>query len=539
MPNIIQYQQRTTPQASYATPRAAALNTGGGNIAGEIADALSGMLANQAKREEEAGRAWAIDAVSQARLEWTSRLQDRQASAVPGAQDFTQQFITEFDEYAAEALKNAPNAPAKKYFHERLADIRTSLGEKAIGFEAAARVDYRDNQFSKAIENNQKLMMTDPGQFDVALAETLTVIKESALPPKQRADMEQKAIIDVASAAVWSQMTKSPVGFMQSIGMVSADPNAKLGAGAVEGKTGNKAFDLLPFKERVSMISKAMALRNTMESDAEQAAEKLRKEKGDEMMKEALSRLDPQPGQPRLDRAFIEQARYWVSPAEYKSLLQMQRGGLTSDGSNSTKSDPGTYRHLQMLLRTNPEAAQREAFTAHANGLISNSDLSSITGKASTLDRQGGPKTVYERVRQYVTGSLDPGPMVQDPVGRGRLAAALNEFDAWVEGDGKTKRTDAEIEKRGEEIIKQWRLVDFKNTAVGLPQPRFGGKLSRGGSNFEARKAEIGAAANKAREMYNQKRVTWQEMADEMTRLREWLRLVSDEEREAKAGNKQ
>lgn len=537
MPNIIQYQQRTTPQASYATPRAAALNTGGGNIAGEIADALSGMLANQAKREEEAGRAWAIDAVSQARLEWTSRLQDRQASAVPGAQDFTQQFITEFDEYAAEALKNAPNAPAKKYFHERLADIRTSLGEKAIGFEAAARVDYRDNQFSKAIENNQKLMMTDPGQFDVALAETLTVIKESALPPKQRADMEQKAIIDVASAAVWSQMTKSPVGFMQSIGMVSADPNAKLGAGAVEGKTGNKAFDLLPFKERVSMISKAMALRNTMESDAEQAAEKLRKEKGDEMMKEALSRLDPQPGSPRLDREFIEAARPWVSPAEYKSLIQMSRGGI--QGESTSRSDPGTFRHLQALLRDDPERAQREAFTAHANGMLTNSDLSSITGKAATLDRQGGPKTTYERVRQYVTGSLDPGPMVQDPQGRGRLASALNEFDKWVEGDGKTKRTDEEIERRGEEIIRQWRFVDFSNTAAALPQPRFGGKLSRGGSNFEARKAEIGAAANKAREMYNQKRVTWQEMADEMTRLREWLRLVSDEEREAKAGNKQ
>lgn len=533
MANIIQYQQRTTPQVSYATPRAAAINPGSNaNIFGAVAEGLGALLTNQAKREEEAGRAWAIDAVSQARLEWTSRLQENQANAPPGASGFTENFITEFDTYSAEALKNAPSDSAKKYFHERLADIRTSLGEKAITFEAGARVDYRDTKFNAAIENNQKLMMADPSQFEVSLAETLAVIRESALPPKQRADMEQRAIVGIASSAVWSQMSKSPEAFLGSIGMMGGKPEG--GSGAMRGVTGNKAFDVLPFDERVKMIGKAITLKNGFESDAERAADKMRKEKGDEMMKEALARLSPQPGQPRLDRAFIEEAREWVSPAEYKSLLQMQRGGINSDGSRSTKSDPGTYRHLQMLLRDDPERAQKEAFTAHANGLISNSDLSSITGKASTLDRQGGPKTVYERVRQYISGSLDPGPMVQDPTGRGRLASALNEFDAWVEGDGKTKRTDAEIEKRGEEIIRQWRLTNFKNTAVGLPQPRFGA-VSKNGSNFEARKAEIGAAWIKTKEAYNQKRITHSEMAQEATRLRDWLRLISEEERAEKS----
>lgn len=535
MANITQYVQRTSVQGNGPMPRASAPNIPVSNTFNVISDAINGMLENQAKREDEQGRAWAIDAVSQARLHWSTQLAERQATADMGAPEFTQKFVTDFDKYTKDTLESAPNEPARKYLHERLTDIRTSLGERAITFEASARVDYRDNKFNSAIENTQKLMMTDPSQFEVGLGELLAVIGASELPPAAKANMRDRAIKQVATAAVTSQMQKSPSGFMASIGM----GGGKNGAGLVKGETGNKAFDILSFEERTKIMGQALTLKNSMDSESERAADRIRKEKGDEIMKEALSRLDPQPGQPRLDRAFIEQARYWVSPAEYKSLLQMQRGGLSSDGSSTTKSDPGTYRHLQMLLRADPEAAQREAFTAHANGLISNSDLSSITGKASTLDRQGGPKTVYERVRQYVTGSLDPGPMVQDPVGRGRLAAALNEFDAWVEGDGKTKRTDAEIEKRGEEIIKQWRLVDFKNTAVGLPQPRFGGKLSRGGSNFEARKAEIGAAANKAREMYNQKRVTWQEMADEMTRLREWLRLVSDEEREAKAGNKQ
>lgn len=509
--------------------RASAVNVPTANPFGAISDAINGMLENQAKREDEQGRAWAIDAVSQARLHWSTQLAERQAGATEGAADFTKTFVTDFDGYTKSTLESAPNEPARKYLHERLADIRTSLGEKAITFEASARVDYRDNKFNSAIDNTQKLMMTDPAQFEVGLGELLAVINASELPPATKANMRVKAVTGVALAAVTSQMQKSPSQFMASIGM----GGGKNGAGMVRGETGNKAFDVLSFEERTKVMGQALTLKNGMDSESEHAADRVRKEKGDEMMKEALARLDPQPGGPRLDRQFIEAARYWVSPAEYKSLLQMQRGGLSSDGSSSTKSDPGTYRHLQQLLRSDPEAAQREAFTAHANGHISNSDLSSITGKASTLDRQGGPKTVYERVRQYVSGSLDPGPMVTDPAGRGRMASALNEFDAWVEGDGKIKRTDAEIETRGNEIIRQWRFINLSQTKATLPQPRFGA-ITREGDDFEKRKAEIGASWLKTREKHTQKKITWQEMANEADRLREWLKIVSGEEAAAK-----
>lgn len=530
MANITQYVQRTTPQGIGPMPRASAPNIPANNTFGKVADAINGMLENRAKREDEKGRAWAIDALSQARLHWSTQLLERQASAAEGADGFTQTFVGDFDKFSKDALENAPTDSARQYMHERLSSMRTELGEKAINFEATARIDYRDNKFNSAIDNTQKLMMTDPSQFDVGVSELVAVIDSSELPPAAKANMRVKAIGSVALAAVTSQMQRSPTAFMQSIGM-GGDKN---GAGLVKGETGNKAFDLLPFAERTKVMGQALTLKNSMDTEAERNADKMRKEKGDEMMKEALSRLDPQSGQPRLDRQFIEAARPWVSPAEYKSLLQMQRGGLASDGSRSAKSDPGTYRHLQMLLRDDPEQAQKEAFNAHANGLISNSDLSSITGKASTLDRQGGPKTVYERVRQYISGSLDPGPMVTDPIGRGRLASAMNEFDAWVEDAPKGhKRSDSEIEARGEEIIRQWQLVNMRKTTMGLSQPRFG-TLSRGGPDFEARKAEVGNAWLKTKEKFKQGKITKQEMYDESSRLSSWLTVISAEERAMK-----
>lgn len=517
MANITPYVQRTQPQSGGMMPRASAPNVQQPSMFGMVADALGQLAVNQQKREDEQGRAWAIDAVSQARLQWASQLAESQATADPGAPNFTSDFIGKFDQYSSEALKNAPTESAKKYLHERLTDIRTSLGEKAITFEAGARVDYRDSQFNRAIDNGQKLMMTDPTQFEVSLQETLAVIDSSEMPPKERDAMRQKAISGIATAAVWSQIQKSPTAFMQSIGMQGGAG----GAGAVNGQTGNKAFDILPFNDRVKMIGQALALNNSITSEADKAAEKLRKEKGDDMMKEAISRLSAQPGQPKLDRDFIEQARPFISPAEYKSLLEMHKnGGIT--GADGPKSDPDTFRHLQMLLRTDPESAQKEAFTAHANGHLSNSDLSSITQRAYTLDRQGGPKSTYERTRAYITGNLDPGPMVQDPVGRARMASAVNEFDKWMEGG---KHTDAEIEARGEQIIKQWRFVNMKDTVAGFPQPRYG-SVPRTGDPA----AQIKAIANSyllTKKAYENKQITKEEFMEESSRLNNWRKAIA------------
>ena len=267
MPSILQYQQRTSPQASYATPRAAALNTQGVDVAG-LADAFTGMLENQRKRQEEEGRAWAIEAVSDARLQWTSRLMDNQATADFGAPDFTQNFVKEFDAYSAEAIKNAPNPAAQKHLRERLADIRTTLGERAITFEAGARIDLRDTKFNAAIDNTQKLMNADPGQFEVGLAELLTVIDSSELPPAKRADMRQKAIGKVADAAVWSQINRSPERFLESIG----------GDGPLRGATGNKPFDVLPFEQRTQMLSKAISEKNFRAGEANRDREQRRLE---------------------------------------------------------------------------------------------------------------------------------------------------------------------------------------------------------------------------------------------------------------------
>lgn len=518
MANILQYTQRTSARDNGQIARAAPLQVDQSNPLAGLSEALDVMANNARKREEEAGRAWAVEAVSNARLQWTSRLMDSQANADLGAPDFTQNFVSEFDAYATESLKNAPTPSAEKHLRERLAEIRTSLGERAITFEAGARIDYRDTKFSAAIGNVQKLMNADPGQFEVGLAELLSVIDTSELPPAKRASMRQKAIDDVAEAAVWSQINRSPEQFLSSIG-TGAD-----GKAALNGVTGNKPFDILSFEKRASMLSRAISAKNTRDAEIEREAKESSKKLGDDYMKEIVLRASGG-GEQRLTKQYIEEARDFLSPAEYKSALVMLRtGGLTSEG-GSAKSDPGVFRDLQALVYEDPEAAKRQALVHHSNGMLSNSDLSSIMTRADSSDRRVGPKSVYERTRAYITNSLDPGPMVQDPVGRGRMAEALREFDVWVQSGPNGKRTDEEIDLRGKEIIKQWRFINLQETAAGLPQPRFG-SINRAVSDYESHMQAVGAAWVKTKKAYAEGKMSKQEYMDEASRINAWFKLA-------------
>jgi hypothetical protein len=498
------------PQSGGTIPHAIAPQIPQGGAFGGLAEAVGGAINAYQKSQDEQARAWTVDAVSQSRLQWTSKLADMQANSEPGAPEFSQKFVQDFDAYAADALENAPSDAARKFFHERLADIRTTLGEKAISFEAASRIDYRDAKFDSAADAGAKLVASDPGQFDAVLAEQVAVIRASAMPPKQREDREQKTIKTLAGASVWAQVMGNPEQFIQ---MASSESGLR-------GVTGNKAWDILPFDERKSYLEKAISLKNSHDADTERAAKKAHEELEQSSMKEALGRVNPVNGEPRLNRAYVEQIRPLVSASNYMTLLKtLEQGGFSEGG---PKTNPAVFRDLQVKLRTDPEGALKDASTYHRNGLLANTDLSSIMEKADVRARQGGPKTEYERTHDRIVGRLDPGPMVDDPLGRSRLADALYEFDGWVKG---SKRTDDEISKKGEDIVRRYAFVDFTQTMAGLPQPIYG-SIRKDASDPQGQLMDIAKAWNKTEVEYKAKRITKEVRDTEASRLNAWRKEV-------------
>jgi len=622
MPNITPYSQHVNTPVPGGLPNTHVRPVDISGFTAGMGDAIKAFQGSQ----EEKGRAWAVDALSQARLHWSSHLYERQANAKDGAENFTKSFVDDFNAYTDKAVEAAPTPYAKEYMKERMFELRTFLGERALAFEAEARIDYRENKFESSIENTKKLMNVDPDQFAIALAEELAVIDSAALPPKRRATMRQKAIEEVAGAAVWSQINKDPAKFLESIkmhtwgasgpattgaapadvpvlynpdgtistertitvesdgkhyliptivdgkaygaetaidmwsagknkpiavfdsaaeadkyarersaagGKLSVKPAGVVGDPAnrpgtptgLQGVTGNKPFDILPFDKRLHMLSEALTLKNRIDSETDKLAERERKAMAESSMKEAWFRLDAG----KLTKGYIEEIRPLISDSEYHSLLTGLRKG--ADGSDS-KSDPETFGMLQNMLYVNPQSARSNALTFHRQGRLTNSDLSAILTKANELDRQGGPKTEFERTRARIVGNLDPGPMVQDPIGRGRLAEALYTYDSWAEihSRGNARIPDKEIAKRGEEIINQYRFINLSSTAAGLPKPRFG-DVRRNPGDPAGMLQDIARAWSATKQAYDSKKISKEEYHQESQILNNWRKLATQEKK--------
>jgi hypothetical protein len=390
---IIDYTQRTQPDIRGAIPRASGPG-GADRIASMFGQAGSSLgrsfdVAAEAVslRDEEQARAWSASVLSKARLDWAQQLADRQANAAPGAPDFTGTVVKDFDEYAKQTLETAPSIKSKLFLQKQLDELKTHIGESAIGFEAKARLDYRDDQFTESTKNLQKLMATDPAQYKIALAEQLALVDASAMPPVKRSAVRQKMIDDVSTAAVWSMIQKSPTRFLEDIGfMGNVDPatgKVRKSSGDLNGRTGVDAFDALPFQQRIHLFDQAIRLKAQTDSDVDRLAKQEKQRLSDEAMKTiAAANSDG-----KLNRGVIEQYRPILNHAEYQSALKM-----LDKPEAGQRTDPAAFAQLLKLQQTDPDRAIEYAFQIHRNGLLSNADLSSEVTRVRSIQRQEGPR---------------------------------------------------------------------------------------------------------------------------------------------------
>lgn len=523
MGRIVDYRQETqpsgqgaplpvahAPQSGLAVWSARAFETAG--------DALdTGSKALRAVEDEE-GRAWAASAVSQARLEWTQKLSDAQTNAEPNAPGFTPKMLADFDEYSGKAIENAPTRQAKRFYGGRLMELRSHIGEKSIQFESQARLDWRVDQFTQGIDNSRKLMNTDPSQYKIALGEQLAIIDEAAIDPVKRSALRQKAIDEISSAAVWSQIQKSPGQFLAGIGYMGVlDPvsgKTRATSGDLKGVTGNAAFDMLPFDKRVQLFEKAVQFKAQIDMDGDRASKEERKQLGDNALKDIWTLHADN----KLTRAAVEQRKMWLTPDQYHSALKALPG---ADGNH--KSDPTAFRDVERLIANNQfTEASDLAFKYHAQGRLSNEHLSGQVNRARSQERQETPKSVYETTRAHLFNSLDPGAGVHDPLGKSRSADALKMFDDWNRSG---KRSDTDIEKRGSEIIDQFRFFDLRETLLALPTPR-GIRMRRDAANPALVTQDILSAGKELQSRYDSGGLTESEYKQEMATLNRWRKAI-------------
>lgn len=179
-----------------------------GNVGSVFGQLESGLVAEETAQahilrhqEEEDGKAYAGKALSDAHVQWQEHLQQRQESAPPGAPGFTPGVIKDFDEWSQAAIEQAPTPAAKRYLSQHLQSYRSQLAQHALTFESQARVGWRTDKFTKAVDNWAVTVAKDPGQYELAtsaLHETLPAV--GPLQQEKLRDYLRKALVQGAAA---------------------------------------------------------------------------------------------------------------------------------------------------------------------------------------------------------------------------------------------------------------------------------------------------------------------------------------------------
>jgi hypothetical protein len=325
----------------------------------------------------------------------------------------------------------------------------------------AFRKQYGNLALSKSL-NVRKASFAKEKDYNVAsLDSNIDVYATSAANAKNPAEaliVENQARIAIASSQANGWITAEEAGKRERTFLGKRDTAVVLRDLSIDPALTATKLSLDPTYagnidpvQRERLVANAYSRADTQQRQADAAAEKARKARGDELLKDAYSRGE----KGALTRAYVEEIKPFVEPHEYKSLLK-------SLGGEDRKDNPTAFAELQGLVYTNPQEAERRAFLLHRNGQIRNETLYSTLSRAREIGRSEGPRTEYERSRQYITNAIKPSDMVPDPAASARYAVVLREFDDFANSG---KRTDDELRKKSDELLERYTMVNMVELA--------------------------------------------------------------------------
>ncbi len=109
--------------------------------------------------------------------------------------DYTGLLLNKIDEVQQKAIADEPNPFGKKILAEHFSNIRTSLGEQALGWQSATQRSNRIQNLTDSINQNAQLQEADPSHYQESLKTMTDTINQldSTLHPTDRTALVAKA----------------------------------------------------------------------------------------------------------------------------------------------------------------------------------------------------------------------------------------------------------------------------------------------------------------------------------------------------------
>ena len=205
MARIPIYQERQQASQAFAAPELRAPDVGGGAIGRglqQVGQGLQNLAVGQLRLDEENGKAWAAQAGGDADLTWAQRYKQFQETAKPGAANFTRDVLKDFDPYADELLKSAPDEYSKKFLAQKLSSLRLNLARESLTFEANEGRNYRILSTEDGINKSAQAVALNPNpQFaETTIGQNDAIIDSMWLTPTKKEELKRKNRETIAGA---------------------------------------------------------------------------------------------------------------------------------------------------------------------------------------------------------------------------------------------------------------------------------------------------------------------------------------------------
>lgn len=163
--------EQTTSATSIAIPYADVTHTArlAGAGYGELAQAVGHVESAIQKKQQEDALANVNKQASTDMVEWQQYLDQQKASAQPGADNFTHDFLTKFDDVTQQTLSNMPDDYSRAMYERHLNELRTNLAKQSLAFEADSAIKNRADSYAKLVDASAQSVARDPSQYESAM----------------------------------------------------------------------------------------------------------------------------------------------------------------------------------------------------------------------------------------------------------------------------------------------------------------------------------------------------------------------------------
>ena len=220
---IPQIQRQQAPSVGGGVPQLNSVGMGGVMDAARSLEQAANLREQQAAANEERlaridhenRKARNVERFGNARLEWAQTLSQREDEYDPQKGDFTPSVLGDFDKWQKQTLDAIPDQDERRMYEGMLGDMRLSIGERAIRFQATKASAYRRGVVADGIDTDARTVMADPSQWMPILAQRTAAIRSSSdLAADEKQTLQEKARESITYNAAVVLADKDPSGWL-------------------------------------------------------------------------------------------------------------------------------------------------------------------------------------------------------------------------------------------------------------------------------------------------------------------------------------